>query len=68
MPPATTDLTPRDAATCATSSPRRRRAARPLEIVGGATKRGLGRPVDGATLLSTAALGGATIYEPDELS
>ena len=40
---------------------------RPLEIVGGGTKRGLGRPLDGAVEVSTASLAGATVYEPDEL-
>ena len=40
---------------------------RPLEIVGGGTKRGLGRPVDGAVEVSTASLAAATVYEPEEL-
>jgi len=41
--------------------------SRPLEIVGRATKRALGRPLDGAVELSTAALAAPTVYEPEEL-
>jgi glycolate oxidase FAD binding subunit len=41
--------------------------ARPLEIVGRATKRALGRPLEGAVEVSTASLAGATVYEPEEL-
>ncbi len=40
---------------------------RPLEIVGRGTKRGLGRPLEGAVELSTASLAAATRYEPEEL-
>jgi glycolate oxidase FAD binding subunit len=46
------------------------RAARidgPLEITGGATKRGLGRPTQTAATLSLDRLSGITLYEPAEL-
>ena len=39
----------------------------PLEIVGGGTKRGLGRPVQAAHLLDVSGLAGVTLYEPAEL-
>ena len=39
----------------------------PLAVVGGGTRSGLGRPVQAAATLSTAALTGVTLYEPTEL-
>ena len=39
----------------------------PLEIVGGGTKRGLGRPVQAAHLLDVSGLAGVTLYDPAEL-
>lgn len=39
----------------------------PLEIVGGGSKRNLGRPVQAAHSLETAALSGIELYEPNEL-
>ena len=39
----------------------------PVEILGAGTKRGVGRPVEAATTISTSALRGITIYEPTEL-
>ncbi len=39
----------------------------PLEIVGGGTKRGLGRPMQAATTLDLSGLAGITLYEPEEL-
>lgn len=39
----------------------------PLEIVGGGTKRDVGRPLQTASLLSTEKLSGITLYEPSEL-
>lgn len=44
-----------------------RAARRTLEIVGGGSRRGLGRPVRADAQLSTAALTGVTLYEPAEL-
>ena len=61
------ELQPRDAAELRDIVAEAAARQRPLEIVGGATKRGLGRPLDGAVALSTASLTAATIYEPDEL-
>jgi len=39
----------------------------PLEIVGGGTKRGWGRPVKSNRILDLSGLKGVTLYEPDEL-
>ncbi|MCC7271100.1 MAG: glycolate oxidase subunit GlcE [Alphaproteobacteria bacterium] len=39
----------------------------PLEIVGGGTKRGLGRPMQTRATLDLSGLAGVTLYEPDEL-
>lgn len=39
----------------------------PLEILGGGSKRGLGRPVDAAQAVSLEGLTGISLYEPDEL-
>ncbi len=41
--------------------------AQPLEIVGRATKRGIGRPVQAAHTLDLSGLAGVTLYEPEEL-
>lgn len=41
--------------------------ATPLEIVGGGTKRDLGRPFQASGRLETAGLAGITLYEPGEL-
>jgi glycolate oxidase FAD binding subunit len=42
-------------------------ARAPLEVLGNGSKRGIGRPVQAAAQLSTAALKGITLYEPTEL-
>ncbi|MGD9536577.1 MAG: glycolate oxidase subunit GlcE [Alphaproteobacteria bacterium] len=42
-------------------------AGRPLELLGGGTKRGLGRPVEAAALLDLSRLSGIVDYEPAEL-
>ena len=39
----------------------------PMEIAGGGTKRGLGRPIQAGAALSMAKLTGITLYEPAEL-
>jgi glycolate oxidase FAD binding subunit len=39
----------------------------PLAVEGGGTRRGLGRPMQTAATVSTAALSGVTLYEPTEL-
>ena len=39
----------------------------PLEILGHGTKRVLGRPIEAGHVVSTAALSGISLYEPDEL-
>ncbi|MCB1490363.1 MAG: FAD-binding protein, partial [Rhodobiaceae bacterium] len=41
--------------------------AQPLEIRGGGTRRGLGRPVQAAETIDMSALSGITLYEPSEL-
>ncbi len=38
-----------------------------LAVEGGGTRRGLGRPVEADTVVSTAAMSGITLYEPAEL-
>jgi len=40
---------------------------RPVEIVSGGTKRGLGRPIDAEIRLDVGRLSGVVCYEPDEL-
>lgn len=39
----------------------------PLQILGGGSKRAVGRPVDAAYLLTVEKLAGVSLYEPDEL-
>lgn len=39
----------------------------PLEIVGGGSRRGVGRPVEAEHVLDLSALAGVTLYEPEEL-
>lgn len=39
----------------------------PVEVVGGGSKREVGRPLQTAAQLSTAKLSGVTLYEPNEL-
>ena len=38
-----------------------------LEIVGGGSRRGVGRPVEAGHVLDLSALSGVTLYEPEEL-
>lgn len=40
---------------------------RPLELVSGATKRGIGRPVGAEAVLDLSGLRGVLLYEPEEL-
>ena len=44
------------------------RAGKPLEIVGGGTRSGLGRQVDAGAVLSTQSLTGITSYDPGALN
>lgn len=44
-----------------------RSKAEPLEIAGGGTKRGYGRPIQAGATLSLGGLSGITLYEPSEL-
>ncbi len=39
----------------------------PIEVVGGGSKRGIGRPVQAAVTVSTASFAGISLYEPTEL-
>ncbi|HLY55123.1 MAG TPA: FAD-binding protein, partial [Stellaceae bacterium] len=39
----------------------------PLELVGGGTKRGIGRPVEATHTLDLSRLAGIVSYEPEEL-
>lgn len=39
----------------------------PMEVLGNATKRGMGRPVTTAHTLTTSKLAGVSLYEPEEL-
>jgi glycolate oxidase FAD binding subunit len=40
---------------------------KPLEVVGGGTRRGIGRPVQSEHTLDLSALSGISLYEPEEL-
>jgi glycolate oxidase FAD binding subunit len=60
-------LEPRDADELARLITGAAGAGRRLEIIGGGSKRGLGRPVDADAILDTSALSGIRSYEPDEL-
>jgi glycolate oxidase FAD binding subunit len=65
--PAMTEFAPQTAAELGDIVAEAAARERPLEIVGRGTKRGLGRPLEGAVEVSTARLAGATLYEPEEL-
>lgn len=39
----------------------------PIEIMGGGSKRAVGRPIESAVTITTASLRGITLYEPSEL-
>ena len=43
------------------------RAGMPVEVLGAGTKRAVGRPVNSGLTITTASLGGVTLYEPTEL-
>ena len=60
-------LTPASEAELANDVKRAARDRRPLAIVGGGSRSGLGRPVQAAETLSTSRLTGVTLYEPSEL-
>lgn len=43
------------------------RSGMPVEVLGAGTKRAVGRPVNSGLSITTASLGGVTLYEPTEL-
>jgi glycolate oxidase FAD binding subunit len=60
-------LTPVDAAQLAEAVAWAAAGGTALEIVGGGSKRGLGRPVSASHMLDLSRLSGVGLYEPDEL-
>lgn len=60
-------LAPRDAQELAEAVAWAAGGGTPLAIQGGASKAGLGRPVEAAHLLNLSALSGISFYEPEEL-
>ena len=61
-------ITPDDEAELAETVAEAAGAGTPLEIRGGGTRAGLGRPVQASRTLSTAGLSGITLYEPGALT
>jgi glycolate oxidase FAD binding subunit len=62
------ELAPRDEAELAEAVAEAAAAGRRLEIVGGGTRRALGRPVQADVRLSTRGLSGIALYEPAALT
>ncbi|MSO71758.1 MAG: glycolate oxidase subunit GlcE [Alphaproteobacteria bacterium] len=58
---------PRDADELAAIIAEAARVGTTLEIIGGGSKRALGRPVKASRVLDLSALAGITLYEPEEL-
>ncbi|MEE8456313.1 MAG: FAD-binding protein, partial [Limibaculum sp.] len=63
-----TVLTPGDEAELAEAVAEAAGTGTPLEIRGGGTRAGVGRPVQASRTLSTAGLSGITLYEPEALT
>lgn len=60
-------ISPRDEGELAAAIEKAADDKTPLEVVGGGTKRDVGRPLQTAAQLSTAKISGVTLYEPNEL-
>ena len=61
-----TTLAPRDERELSAAVADAAAARTPLAVEGGGTRRGIGRPMQTAATLSTAAMTGVTLYEPAE--
>lgn len=60
-------IQPRDEAELAAAIAEASETSTPLEVIGAGTKRGIGKPLQTAALLSTDKMNGVTLYEPNEL-
>jgi len=60
-------IEPRDEAELAAAIAEANETSTPLEVIGAGTKRGIGKPLQTAALLSTEKMSGVMLYEPNEL-